>query len=96
MRTRDQILAEALKLPPVERAELMESLLSSFDFSAREDIDSAWAVEAEDRIDALERDKLQVVPVEEVLAETDRAQQAHTDNIIAHCQAPMEAGRITT
>ena len=30
-----QILAEALRLPPVERAELVEDLLSSFEFQSR-------------------------------------------------------------
>lgn len=30
-----QLLAEALKLPPVERAELVENLLTSFEFQSR-------------------------------------------------------------
>ena len=30
-----QILAEALKLPPVERAELVENLLTSFEFQSK-------------------------------------------------------------
>ena len=50
-----QILVEALKLPPVERAELVENLLTSFEFQSRKTIDALWAEEAEDRIDAFER-----------------------------------------
>jgi len=52
-----QILAEALKLPPVERAELVENLLTSFEFQSRKKIDALWAQEVEDRIDAFERRK---------------------------------------
>jgi hypothetical protein len=40
-----QILAEALKLPPVERAELVENLLTSFEFQSRKKIDALWAEE---------------------------------------------------
>jgi hypothetical protein len=51
----EQILAEALKLPPMERAELIENLLSCFEFHSRKDIDALWVEEAENRIDAFER-----------------------------------------
>ena len=67
-----QILAEALKLPPVERAELVEDLLSSFEFTSREKIDALWAKEAEDRIDAFERGKMSTVPAREVFAEIEK------------------------
>jgi hypothetical protein len=50
-----RVLAEALELPPIERAALVEELLSIFDFPARQEIDKLWAHEAEDRIDAYER-----------------------------------------
>ena len=46
-----QVLEKAVGLPPIERAELVEGILSSFDFPSRADIDAAWAQEAEDRID---------------------------------------------
>jgi putative addiction module component (TIGR02574 family) len=49
-----QVLREALDLPPVDRAELVEQILASFEFPARQEIDAAWAKEAEDRIDAFE------------------------------------------
>ena len=67
-----QILAEALKLPPVERAELVENLLSSFEFQARETIDALWAEEAEDRIDAFERGEIAAVPAKDVFAEIEK------------------------
>ena len=50
--TAEIVLAEALTLSPSERAELVEELLSSFDFPARHEIDVAWASEVEERIDA--------------------------------------------
>jgi len=50
-----EVLADALNLSPVERAELVEEILSSFDFPARREIDALWAREAEDRLDAYDR-----------------------------------------
>ena len=47
-----QVLEKAVGLPPIERAELVEGILASFDFPSRADIDAAWAREAEERIDA--------------------------------------------
>ena len=67
-----QILAEALKLPPVERAELVEDLLSSFEFQSRTAVDALWAVEAEDRIDAFERGEMSTIPAKEVFAEIEK------------------------
>jgi putative addiction module component (TIGR02574 family) len=55
MHTKKELLNEALSLPPIERAALIEELLASFDFPERERIDRLWAQEAEDRIDAYER-----------------------------------------
>jgi putative addiction module component (TIGR02574 family) len=43
---------EALGLPPLERAGLIEELLASFDHHSRYAIDNVWAIEAERRIDA--------------------------------------------
>jgi len=64
-----QILADALKLPPVERAELVENLLTSFEFRSREKIDALWAEEVEDRIDAFERGEMAAIPAKDVFAE---------------------------
>ena len=67
-----QILAEALKLPPVERAELVENLLTSFEFESRKKIDALWAEEAEDRIDAFERGEMGAIPAGDVFAEIEK------------------------
>ena len=67
-----QILAEALELPPVERAELVENLLTSFDFQSREKIDALWAEEAEDRIDAYERGEMAAIPARDVFGEIEK------------------------
>jgi putative addiction module component (TIGR02574 family) len=67
-----QILAEALKLPPVERAELVENLLTSFEFRSRKRIDALWAKEAENRIDAYERGEMATIPAKDVFAEIEK------------------------
>jgi putative addiction module component (TIGR02574 family) len=67
------ILAEALELPPVERAELVENLLSSFEFRSRKAIDALWAQEAEDRIDAFESSQLASIPAKDVFAGIEKS-----------------------
>jgi putative addiction module component (TIGR02574 family) len=61
-----QVLAEALALPPVERAELIERLHESFNRTDRENIDHLWAQEAEERIDAYERGEIGSSPASSV------------------------------
>lgn len=68
----EQILAEALNLPPMERAEIVEKLLSSFEFSSRNAIDELWAQEAESRIDAYERGEISAIPAKEVFEKIER------------------------
>jgi putative addiction module component (TIGR02574 family) len=67
-----QILAEALKLPPVERAELVENLLISFEFQSRKTIDALWAEEVEDRINAFERGEMAAIPAKDVFGEIEK------------------------
>ena len=55
----EQILTEAMHLPPGERAEIAERLFSSLEFS---DIDELWAIESEDRINAFESGEMAAVP----------------------------------
>jgi putative addiction module component (TIGR02574 family) len=57
-----QVLEQAVGLSPIERVELVEGILSSFDFPTRAAIDAAWAQEAEDRIDAYDRGDVAAVP----------------------------------
>ncbi|MCK4393762.1 addiction module protein [Candidatus Bipolaricaulota bacterium] len=67
----EEILSEALDLSPVERAELVEQILSSFDFPSREEIDALWAAEVEDRIDAYDQSKIKATPAHNVLEKID-------------------------
>jgi putative addiction module component (TIGR02574 family) len=68
----ERILREALDLPPIDRAELVEQILASFEFPARQDIDAAWAREVEDRVDAYERGEIASSPAGEVFKEIER------------------------
>ena len=67
-----QVLERAVGLPPIERAELVEGILSSFDFPSRADVDVAWAREAEDRIDAYERGDIAAIPVSKVFEKIEK------------------------
>lgn len=67
-----QVLEKAIHLPPVERAELVEQILSSFDRPSRDEIDALWAKEAEDRIDAYDQGKIKAIPVSQVFERIDR------------------------
>lgn len=58
---------EALALAPVDRADLIEELIASFDPRNRSVIDRAWAQESEDRIAAYERGELKSTPLEHVV-----------------------------
>jgi putative addiction module component (TIGR02574 family) len=67
-----RMLEEAKKLPPIERAELIEGLLDSFNLEQRKRIDEAWAREAESRIDAYEDGRIEEVPISKVFEEIER------------------------
>ncbi len=75
MSKQDTLLEEALKLPPVERAELIERLLSSFEFRSRKIVDALWAKEADDRVEAYEQGKIAAFPAETVFAEIEKNKQ---------------------
>jgi putative addiction module component (TIGR02574 family) len=61
-----EILKEALSLPPGERAQIAERLLSSLDGPDRQRLDDLWAREVEDRLDALEQGKIGTIPAKHV------------------------------
>ena len=67
-----QIFEEVLSLPPVERAELIEKVFHSFDYSGRNNFDALWAKEAEARIDAFEQGKLKDVPARKVFQRIEK------------------------
>jgi len=61
----EQMLNEALSLPPRERAQLAERLFSSLDLSL-EELDRLCAKEADSRIDAYERGELKTLSAQKV------------------------------
>jgi len=60
-----ELLDEALKLKPKERALLVESLIKSLDQPQKE-LDEIWAEESEKRLKAYREGKLEGIPMEEV------------------------------
>ena len=58
----EQIQTEALKLKPVEKVRLAESLLSSLDQSDPE-IEKKWINESERRYEAYKNGELQAIPL---------------------------------
>lgn len=67
-----QVLREAMGLTPMERAELVDALLRSFDPKADDGIADAWRAEAESRIDAFEAGELTDDSVEAMFARINR------------------------
>ncbi len=61
----EQVLNEALSLPPSERAQLAEKLFSSLDISHQE-LNRLWGKEVDSRIDAYKSGKLKSVPAHKV------------------------------
>ncbi len=59
------IVEEALALPPLERAGLIERLLASFDLQNRTAVDTAWSIVAENRIDAYDAGKAEALSLSE-------------------------------
>ena len=67
----EQVLSEALSLPPSERAQLAEQLFSSLDISQQE-LDRLWAQEADSRIDAYDRGDIKAVSANDVFKNIPR------------------------
>ncbi len=70
----NRVLLDALKLSPMERAELIERLLASFPFPDRAAVDERWAIEAEDRLDAFDRGEIKSRPASEVFSRVERGE----------------------
>jgi len=60
------VLADALRLDAVARAELIAELLASLDGPADADAESAWDAEIERRIQAIESGEIRLEPWESV------------------------------
>jgi putative addiction module component (TIGR02574 family) len=67
----ERLETEALKLTPGERAALAQRLLASLDVDA--EIEEAWATEVERRIADVESGAVQVIPIDEALAQVRSA-----------------------
>ena len=63
----ENILKEAMELPAIERAGLVDQLISSLD-TPDKTIDAVWQKEIEKRLGAYKSGKMETVSVEEVLA----------------------------
>ena len=68
-----QILEEAKRLEPIERAELLEQLYATFE-PADPSVDAAWSAEVEERLSAYRAGDIEASPVEVVL---DRVNKGH-------------------
>ena len=69
--SKEELYKEAIKLAPVDRAQLVEDILSSFSFKKRSENDEAWATEAERRIAAYEKDEIGKVSIDQVFQSID-------------------------
>jgi putative addiction module component (TIGR02574 family) len=63
-----EILDRALKLPAVDKAYLVDALLTSLD-KPDEAIDAMWRQEVEDRLKAYKAGNLRAISLEQVLAQ---------------------------
>jgi putative addiction module component (TIGR02574 family) len=63
----EDILSAALSLPPGERAMLADHLLASLDAPNQEQIDAAWAEEAERRMREIDEGKVEAIDGELVM-----------------------------
>lgn len=64
----EDIIADALRLPIKERAELASRLLDSLDELSEQENDQLWAEEAERRYAEFKAGKIEAVPADEVFA----------------------------
>ena len=67
MATPKDILEEAISLQPLEKAELVDSLIASLDKSDNA-LDQLWAKEAESRLAAYKKGELKSISLSEVLS----------------------------
>ena len=76
----EELAAQALKLSPTERSELVHRLLISLDGEAEgtpDEIAQAWDEEIARRVADMEAGRTQWIPAEEVLKEIDARIAAH-------------------
>jgi putative addiction module component (TIGR02574 family) len=64
----DDIIRDALLLPPGERAMLADHLLESLDWEKQKDIDALWTQEAERRDKEIDDGVVTPIPTDEVIS----------------------------
>jgi putative addiction module component (TIGR02574 family) len=62
MQPANELLVEAMRLPPSERGELAARLIESLDPTTDNDIEAAWSAEIQQRIEELETGKVKPIP----------------------------------
>ncbi len=70
--TLTELKEKASQLSEAERAELALSLIESLDGPADPDVEDAWRIEIERRIDQIERGEVKLIPGDEVFARLRR------------------------
>ena len=70
--TVQQVLQDALALPPGDRGVLIDELISSLN-RVEPAIDALWVQEAESRLAAFEAGKMKAVPMEEAFRDIERS-----------------------
>jgi putative addiction module component (TIGR02574 family) len=68
----EKVLAEALRLDTRQRAEVAAKLIASLDGEPEEDVEAAWAAEAERRIEEVEGGRAKLVAWEDVERRIER------------------------
>jgi putative addiction module component (TIGR02574 family) len=63
-----KLVDQLLSLPCEDRIYLLDRLIESLNAPSREEIDRAWAEEAERRLDELDSGKAKAIPGEQVFA----------------------------
>ncbi len=63
----DNVLAQALQMPPKERATIAERLLASLDTVADEEVEKAWQQEVQRRLAEIDNGEVVCLPWEQVL-----------------------------
>jgi len=66
IKTKEKLLSEVLKLSPVDKAQIVEDILSSFESRDREGIDKLWEDEVENRISAYEKGQIKTKSLKDV------------------------------
>jgi putative addiction module component (TIGR02574 family) len=64
--TARRLLTDALQLAEADRAELAASLINSLDETADEDVDAAWEVEIQHRLEEIHRGEVGLLSFDEV------------------------------